>query len=321
MTNPNNSAVAAYTFDSEGELVEDGKALFLGADTPLVMASTMKIIVLATYEYAVTQGELDPAEEVQISELEKYYLPLTDGGAHIQGLGSLGIKTDALGFALDQARTISLDDIARIMIHYSGNAETDYLIERLGTERINAITGSNQHTPIRPTLGIALALMNHEGALSDAVMRGSLVHDVSEGDFRYMERLMDLYIHDPDWRNAQIEFMKSGEYIQAATEIGWVGQVEASQLFPKGTAREYARLMAKVASKQFISPEVSTLMQEKLEQRALRVASAPAVLSTIWIEEWFDCGSDEPGFLWIPQIRSAGRKRTGGGDPDQRSTL
>jgi D-alanyl-D-alanine carboxypeptidase len=265
LANPNTSAVAAYTFDNEGELVEDGKALFIGADTPLVMASTMKIVVLAAYEYAVTQNKLGPAEEVRISELEKYYLPMTDGGAHIQGLGSLGIKTDSLGFAQDQTRTISLDDIARIMIHYSGNAETDYLIERLGTERIDSIAGFDHQTLIRPTLGVALALMNHEGTLSDESKRGSLVHDVSEGDFRSMERLIDLYTQDPQWRNAQIEFMRSGEYIRAATEIGWKGQVEASALFPKGTAREYARLMAKIASQQFISPEVSTLAQEKLE--------------------------------------------------------
>ncbi len=77
--------------------------------------------------------------------------------------------------------------------------------------------------------------------------------------------LVDLYLHDQAWRAAQIEFMRSGEYINASSQIGWTGSVEASQLFPKGTAREYARMLAKIASGQFISLEVSTLIQKKLE--------------------------------------------------------
>lgn len=59
--------------------------------------------------------------------------------------------------------------------------------------------------------------------------------------------------------------MKSGEYIQSAAELGWEGQVEASQFFPKGTAREYANLMAKIVSGQFVSKDVSEMIQRKLE--------------------------------------------------------
>jgi D-alanyl-D-alanine carboxypeptidase len=263
--NPKTTAIAAYTFDKQGGLIEDGNALFYNADTPLVMASTMKVVVLAAYEYAVSQGELDPGEQVAIADLERYYLPKTDGDAHIQGLASLGIATDTLGFARDQTMKISLDDIARIMIHYSGNAETDYLIERLGVEKIDAVPGMEHQTSIRSVLGVALALMNHESTLSNARQRQVLIDAVAKGDFSIMERLVNLYLHDPNWRAAQIEFMRSGEYINAASQLGWTGQVEASQLLPKGTAREYARLMAKIASGQLISPEVSVLMQKKLE--------------------------------------------------------
>jgi hypothetical protein len=59
--------------------------------------------------------------------------------------------------------------------------------------------------------------------------------------------------------------MRSDQYITAASQLGWKGQVEASHLFPKGMAREYAELMARIASGQFISPEVSRRMQAKLE--------------------------------------------------------
>jgi beta-lactamase class A len=72
-------------FDDTGELVEDGHALFYNVDEPLVMASTMKIVVLAAYAEAVASGDLDPAEQVLVADLEQYYLPMTDGGAHALG--------------------------------------------------------------------------------------------------------------------------------------------------------------------------------------------------------------------------------------------
>ncbi len=263
--NPNTASTVAYTFNEQGEIIEDGYELFYNADTPLVVASTMKVVILAAYANAVTLSELDPGEQVAIADLERYYLPKTDGGAHVLGLASLGIKTGPLGFASDQAMKISLDDIARIMIHYSGNAETDYLIERLGVEKIDAVPGLVHHTPIRPILGSSLALLNHENPLSDIGERQDLIRDISRGDFSYLERLMNLYLHDQDWRAAQIEFMQSGEYLNAAGRIGWDGQVEASQLLPKGTAREYASLMARIASGKLISPQVSALIRKKLE--------------------------------------------------------
>ena len=46
LANPETAAVVAYTFDDRGEPVDDEYALFHNADEPLVMASTMKIIVL-----------------------------------------------------------------------------------------------------------------------------------------------------------------------------------------------------------------------------------------------------------------------------------
>jgi D-alanyl-D-alanine carboxypeptidase len=265
---PDTTAIVAYTIDEHGELVEDGRELFVNADKPLVVASTMKIIILAAYADAVAQGELDPDEQVTIAELERYYLPGTDGGAHVAGLKSLGLAADVGGFARDQSAKIALDDIARIMIDNSGNAETDYLIGRLGVERIASVmvlAKLENHTPLQPVLGITLALFNHEAPLIDTEQLQALIDAVSNGDFSVLESLMDLYLNNPGWRAAQIAFMQSDEFLNIAGQMGWAGQMATSQLFPKGTGREYARLMAKIASDQFISPDVSFRIQQKLE--------------------------------------------------------
>ncbi|MFZ6031374.1 MAG: serine hydrolase [Chloroflexota bacterium] len=267
-TNPGTTAIAAYTIDAYGQPVDDGHAIFANADTPLVMASTMKTIVLAAYEDAVERGELDPGEPIAITDLEKHYLPKTDGGAHVAGLAALGLAADADGFAKDQSATITLDAIARIMIYNSGNAETDYLLARLGAERLAATmsaAGLEQHTPIHSILGITLAMFNHEAPLIDPAQRQELIDEVAGGNFITLEGLADLYRHDRDWRAAQLAFMKSDAFPTVANRMGWEGQVAASRLFPKGTAREYAHLMAQIASGQFISPAVSARIQQKLE--------------------------------------------------------
>lgn len=263
--NPDSTAVVVYTFDSNAKLVEDGSDLFLNADTPLITASMMKLVVLAAYETAVAQGELNPDELISIADLEGYYLPKTDGNAHISGLASLGLKTDELGFALDQQAVIRLDDIAKIMIHFSGNAETDYLIQRLGYERVNSVIGMEHHTPIHSILGISLAMMDHEHSLANNDLRQNLIRDVEQKNFAYFDNLVDLYLNNPAWRAKQIDYMRSDQYIDAANQLGWQGQVDAGQLFPKGTAREYAQLMASIASRGFVSTEVSTQIQTKLE--------------------------------------------------------
>ena len=155
LAHPESTAVVAYTFDENGAFIEDEYVLFYNADQPLAVGSMMKVIVLAAYADAITNGELDPGERVPVVDWERYYLPVTDGNAHIESLKSLGLEADDLGFARDQAATVTLDDLARAMIHYSENAATDYLLARLGTDKMTSImsqVGLTHHTTVWPIL-------------------------------------------------------------------------------------------------------------------------------------------------------------------------
>ncbi len=247
-SHPETTAIAAYTFDANGELVDDGASLFHNADTPFVMASTMKTVVLAAYADAVVAGALDPAERVAVREIERYYLPFTDGGAHKNGLARLGLGADEAGFAVDPGAAITLDDVARIMIHDSGNAEMDYLLSRLGSERMAAVMakgGLAHHTPIRPVLEATLVMFNQEHAASP----------------RTPEERVRLYTENEDWRAAQIAYIRSGQVQTSLEDQAAVME----QMGARGTAREYAQVLARVASGRFISAEVSQRMQQMLE--------------------------------------------------------
>ncbi|VAW30984.1 hypothetical protein MNBD_CHLOROFLEXI01-410 [hydrothermal vent metagenome] len=266
---PDDVAIVAYTFDENGDPIEDEYSLFHNADQPFVLASTVKLAVLAAYAEAVASGRLDPNEQISVKEWEKYYLPMTDGGAHILGLKSMGLEVDELGFALDQTATVPLDNVARIMIHYSGNAATDYLLMRIGAEEMASVmaeAGLENSTPVRPLLGTVLAMFNHENTQPTIAQLQSLSNDISEGNTDYMDRLMERYLNDQAWRNAQIEFMTPDNITASIGEQNMLDyQAAASQLFPKGTAREYAQLMAQIARGKLISAEASEIMQQHLE--------------------------------------------------------
>jgi D-alanyl-D-alanine carboxypeptidase len=156
------------------------------------------------------------------------------------------------------------------MMHYSGNAETDFLIGRLGAERVSFVMqtgGLANHTPIVPILGITLVMFNHEAAFSMTELE-KVMDEVAQGNFETLQRLTDLYLNDPEWRSSQIAFMTAPHANTTGSADRWAYPSNAGRLFPKGTAREYARLMAQIASGRFISAEISEIMQQELETLA-----------------------------------------------------
>ena len=63
----NNTALVVYTVNADGSIKDDGQAQFINADEPLVMASAMKVVVLAAYAEAVVEGAVDLQDTVSIA--------------------------------------------------------------------------------------------------------------------------------------------------------------------------------------------------------------------------------------------------------------
>ena len=270
VTHPDSAGIVVYTVDQNGEVVADSPALALGAGQRLVLASTVKIAVLAAYADAVASGQLAAGQVLPVAEWERFYLPTTDGGAHRGALAALRIKTDGYGFARDPMTNVTVADVARAMIHTSDNAATDYLVARLGRDRVAGVmeqAGLREHGAMVSLLGVALKLVNQEQPpMSAGALRG-LVEQVAAGEASQLDRLAERYLSDPEWRAGQIVSLTS-----AATTAGvdaeemWAFQVQGSHLLPAGTAQEYARMMALIASGRLISPEVSAIMRDVLEK-------------------------------------------------------
>lgn len=117
------------------------------------LASVVKTIIAIEFANQVVEGKIDPDEQIPLVELEKFYLVNTDGGAHPNWLKEMKdgdqIKNDA----------VSLQEVAKGMIMFSSNTNTDFLLDKLGPESINHVIeslGLENHAPVYPLVSSLL---------------------------------------------------------------------------------------------------------------------------------------------------------------------
>lgn len=279
MAHPQSAGLAAFEVGKESE------GVYLNASTPLPLASVVKVVHLVAYAQAVQEGTLDPATVVPLSDLDAFYLPNSDLGAHPRAVATLR-EEDRL---LEEPPAVLLEDVPRMMIEFSSNAATDYLHMLLGQERIEQTVidlGLSQHTAPCPFLGQFL-LMGNGGDVRSTV--GSLLEDPQTYS-RQVLRLTQAFSSDVTFRE------DTG---------GWFGrrrrpQLETQQDFSEyfnahGTAGEYATLMAQIATnrlgpweqnvriRRYLEwPTAFPANQEKLAWLGYKGGSLPAVLTVVY---------------------------------------
>ena len=262
--NPDSFGLVVYSVDVEGDADLSESHIFHNADEPLPLASTAKIVVLAAYARAVAAGEIDSAETISLAEWDQYHVPNANGGAHIAALNELGIETDANGYAQDDTRTVTAGQLARAMIEHSDNAAPEWLIDRLGYEAIQSVIDDldlSDHLRLLPHSGLIATLQNHE----QDVLTAEYIDQLLAMERAQFEALV--------WDNQQRWVNESGWGAEA--RAFWQGDVPPrdprlemlamDQLSAQGTARDFATIMAGVATDTLFSAEVSQIMRSYLE--------------------------------------------------------
>jgi beta-lactamase class A len=97
----------------------DGAEIALGADQPVVMASTFKVFIALEVQAQASAGLLDLSAQIEISSAAHTY-------------GSTGVS------AMKYPVRLSLHDLCTLMLAVSDNAATDLLIARAGLENVRA---------------------------------------------------------------------------------------------------------------------------------------------------------------------------------------
>ncbi|MGN7476300.1 serine hydrolase [Solibacillus silvestris] len=127
------------------------------SDVVRPLASTVKILIAVEYAMQVDANTIQKNDTVSLEELNRFYLKNSDGGAHEAWLNIM--KSDGK----IKNNEVSLHDVAKGMITYSSNANTDFLIGKLGINSINErakALGIEKHEEVYPIVS-ALFIPEH----------------------------------------------------------------------------------------------------------------------------------------------------------------
>ncbi|MBL0144386.1 MAG: serine hydrolase [Chitinophagaceae bacterium] len=150
----------------------------LNEDKIMPLASTVKIMVAIEFAKQASAGVINEDEYVAITELDKYYLPNTDGDAHPTWLTyekeNKNIKNDS----------VKLLDIARGMIMFSSNANTEFLMDLLGFDNVKnniQLLGLKKHTALYPLVSSLFMYQNPKAAKQEKIIKA--IKKMSEEEY------------------------------------------------------------------------------------------------------------------------------------------
>lgn len=281
--NQHSADVAVACFDPS----DTQAGFYHNADQAYPLASTFKVVLLLGYAEQVADGALDPAETVAFAELDRYYLPGTDGGAHPEFLKSLG----------EGRTTMALSEVVEGMMTYSSNAAADYIESRLrglaDWDEFYRRLGLEQTSKPHSYLGLYLYITNHETGAYDLESLGA------EATLAEQIRLEQLFVTDDAWRETELRYAANFTN-QAQLDV----QRDVTANFgARASANDLARIMTAVyAENDAISPRTRELARHYLEwpmrlnpdnTKTFKILAAkngawPGVLTSAWYAEPLD---------------------------------
>ncbi|MDB5203461.1 MAG: hypothetical protein JWQ27_2870 [Ferruginibacter sp.] len=247
----------------------------LNENTMMPLASTVKIMVALEFAKQAAAKVVDEKSYIALSELNKYYLPNTDGGAHPNWLAfekSQGhLKTDS----------VQLINVARGMTIFSSNANTEFLCDLLGYDNVKnnvQLLSIRQHSAIYPFVGSLFMYQNPRKKTEESILKG--INRLSEQEYaRYAYDMHNALKFDTVLK-AKFRPQDLSNKMQKA----W------SDRLPASTTKEYVHLVRIINNRKFfddktyriLSAVLETLMENPANARWLKHAGMKGG-STPWI--------------------------------------
>lgn len=225
----------------------------VNANKKLPLASTVKMIVAIEYAKQAAEGQIDPQRSVKIKDLNKLYVPYTDGGAHEAWLAQLKSKNNL--------ETVPLSEVANGMIAYSSNANTDYLIDYLGIQHVNNVPkslGISNHDPMYPvvsSLFIPGQLMSEK-----SLTKKELLEEMNHMDMvEYRNRAIDIHNKMLKQPPTDQEKRQLKKIFNMNIQRNW------SDRFPGSTTADYISILEKLNSKVYFNENIHKYLDSIME--------------------------------------------------------
>ena len=217
------------------------------ADTSLPLASTVKVVIAVEYAYQAARGILDPSEMVSLGDLDRFYVPNTDGGAHGKWLGDVKEKV------VDGK--VPLSEVAAGMISRSSNANTEWLLEKLNPDSVNARVrrlGLQSHTPVY--------------YITSAIFTGKEAYPLLRGrNLQLKLRATPSGSFASHAASIHMKLKADSTYKTITGDLSMDVQKILSDKLPAASARDYHQLMRKLNSRTYFPAEVHAHLDPIME--------------------------------------------------------
>lgn len=243
--------IASHTQKSSVFLKKgDSILVALNPDRMMPLASTMKVLVALEFSKQAAHKVFDMDARVALSDLAKYYLPNTDGNAHPQWIQ----QEKKSGKIIRDS--VSLLEVARGMIQFSSNANTEYLMDLLGLENINnnyRLMGVKDFTPLSYLVSSLMLYQNPHKMKEDKILKQIRLLTADE------------YQKATSMIHAQLKF--NPNYIQQfrPQDLTLTMQKVWSDRLPASTTRSYAHIGEILNNRKIFEKSTYDILTQVLE--------------------------------------------------------
>ncbi|HUZ58071.1 MAG TPA: serine hydrolase [Hanamia sp.] len=228
----------------------DSVIAHLNENKMMPLASTAKIIIAIEFAKQASHNLFDENKLIPLSELNKYYIPNTDGNAHPNWINYERQKGNIFN------DSISLIEVAKGMILFSSNANAEYLMDFLGLNNINGdykILGISTFTPLYYWVSALFLYQNPKHVKQEKILKEIkkfnnaqyasvtfLIHNQLKNDSTYKQKFrpQDLTLNM---------------------------QKEWSDRLPASTTKEYVQICSFLNNRQIFNKKTYTILSQVLE--------------------------------------------------------
>ncbi len=222
----------------------------LNENRMMPLAGTVKILVALEFAKQAAQKVINENEYVALTQINKFYLPGTDGNAHPNWLA---YEQQTGHIKNDSAKLI---DVARGMMMFSSNANTEYLMDILGLDNVKnniELFGLKQHSAIFPIVA-SLFMYQNPRKKNEA--------DILKGITRLSEEQYCRYIFDMHNALAYDTILKQKFRPQ---DLSQKMQKAWSDRLPASTTKEYVRICSIINNRKYFDENTYGILADVLE--------------------------------------------------------
>ena len=242
--NSNKSRAAIYLVQNDTVLAS------INENKMMPLASTVKIMVALEFAKQAAKNVVNQYSYVSLKDLDKFYLANTDGGAHPNWLQYEKSKGHIV------KDSIQLIDVARGMIIFSSNANTEYLMGILGLDNVKnniQLLGIKHHSAIYPMVSSLFMYQNPRKKPEE-----SIIKEIN----KFSDRQYTRYIYDMHKALKYDTLLKSKFRPQDLTmkmQKAW------SDRLPSSTVKEYAHICNVLNNRRYFDVATYDILAKVLE--------------------------------------------------------